>query len=68
MLSFGEVSEAADKLSVEEQEVLIEIPRRRIMEHQRMGLAKDFQDARKEFQEGGCKIVSPGEIMKEILS
>lgn len=45
VLPFGEVLEAADKLSLEEQETLIEIIHRRVIERRREELAKEIQDA-----------------------
>ncbi len=66
--SFGEVLEALDKLSLEEQETLIDILHRRMIERRRTELAEDIRHARKEFQEGRCQPATPSEIMKEILS
>jgi hypothetical protein len=60
--------EAADKLSLDEQESLVEILRRRVIEQRRTKLAKDIQDARKEFAAGHCQPATPGEIIAEILS
>ena len=68
VLSFGEVLEAVDKLPLEDQESLIDILHRRLMEQRRAELARDIQDARREFREGGSHPVTPDEIMKEIMS
>ena len=67
VLAFGEVLEVVDKLSLEEQETLIEVVRRRIIERRREELAKEIQDAQKEFQAGRCRPVTPDELMAEIL-
>ncbi len=67
-MTFGEVLEATDKLSLEEQETLVDTLRRRMIEHRRTELAKDIQDAQQEFQEGRCRAVTPSELMKEISS
>ena len=67
VLAFGEVLEVVDKLSLEEQETLIEVVRKRIIERRREELAKDIQDAQKEFQAGLCRPVTPDELMAEIL-
>ncbi len=67
-ISFGEIVEAADQLSLDEQESLLDILRRRIIEKRRVELAQDIQTAREEFQKGDYQAVTPGEIMKEILS
>ncbi|TEU17754.1 MAG: hypothetical protein E3J21_07610 [Anaerolineales bacterium] len=67
VFAFGEVLEVVDKLSLEEQETLIEIVRRRVIERRREELAKEIQDAQKEFQAGHCHPVTPDELMTEIL-
>jgi hypothetical protein len=66
-LAFGEVLEVVDKLSLEEQETLVEVVRRRIIERRREELAKEIQDAQKEFQAGLCRPATPDELMAEIL-
>lgn len=67
-ISFGEVVEAADKLSLEEQETLVDILHRRMIEQRRDELVKDIQKAQREFNNGQCEPASPDELMKEILS
>jgi hypothetical protein len=67
-MPFGEVLEAADKLSLEEQEALIEVLHRRLIERRREELARDIQEAQEEFQAGRCRPVTPAELMKEMLS
>jgi hypothetical protein len=66
VLPFGEVLEAADHLSQEEQEELIAILHRRLAQATRQRLAAEVQEARKEFAEGSCSPVIPEEIMREI--
>ena len=68
VLAFGEVLEAADELPLEEQETLIEVIRRRVIERRREELAREIQDAQKEFQAGQCRPTTPDELMTEILS
>lgn len=68
LLAFGEVLEAADSLSFDEQETLIDILQRRMIEQRRTELAEDIQAARKEFQAGHCQPATASEIMKDILS
>jgi hypothetical protein len=65
---FSEVLESADKLSLDEQETLIEVLHRRLIEHRRAELAKEIQNAQQEYQEGRCQPATPSELMKEILS
>ncbi len=67
-ISFGEVVEAADRLSLDEQESLLDILRKRVVEKRRAELAQDIQNARKEFQEGHYQPATPSEIIEEILS
>jgi hypothetical protein len=66
-LAFGEVLEAADQLSLEEQETLADILKRRIIERRRQELAADVQSARREYGAGSCEAVTTDELMTEIL-
>jgi hypothetical protein len=66
--TFADVVEAADKLSLDEQQTLLEILRRRLAEQERLRLIRDVQEARDEFAEGRCRIASPQEIMHELQS
>jgi hypothetical protein len=66
-LAFGEVLEAADRLSPEEQEELIAILRRRLTQAARHRLATDIQEARQEFAEGRCSPATPDDLMREIM-
>jgi hypothetical protein len=68
VMPFGEVLEAVDKLSLEEQEALIAVLHRRLIERRREELAKDMQHAQQEFEAGQCQPVTPAELMKEIRS
>ena len=67
VLPFGEVLEAADRLTPEEQEELIAILHRRLAQAARQRLAADVQEARQEFAEGRCSPATPDELMREIL-
>ena len=67
-MTFSEILESADELSLDEQETLMEVLHRRIIEHRRAGLVKEVQNAQQEFKEGKCKPTTPSELMKEILS
>jgi len=66
-LPFGEVLEAADHLSHDEQEELIAILHRRLAHSTRQRLVADVQEARQEFAEGRCSPATPDELMREIL-
>ena len=65
---FGEVLEAIDQLSLDEQETLLDIVQRRIVERGRKRLAAEIQEARQEFAAGGCHPATVDELMEEILS
>lgn len=67
-LAFGEVLEAADQLSLEEQETLADILQRRIIERRRQDLAADVEAARREYRAGSCEAVTADELMAEILA
>ena len=65
---FNEVLESADKLSLDEQETLMEVLHRRIIEHRRAELVKEIRDVQQEYQKGRCQPATPSELMKDILS
>lgn len=67
-LRFGDVLEAADRLSEEEQETLLEVLRKRLAERRRSEIADDVAEARREHERGETREVSPDELMTEILS
>lgn len=67
-MPFGEVLEAVDQLSPEEQEALVEIVRRRAAERGRKRLAADIREADEEFAKGQCQPATVDELMDELLS
>jgi hypothetical protein len=66
-LPFGEVLEAADHLSEDEQQELIAILNRRLAQAARTWLAVELQEARQEFAERRCLPATPDELMREIM-
>ena len=62
-LSFGEVLDTVEQLSLEDQEALTDIIRRRIIEQRRAELAKDIQEAQEEFKAGNARPVTPDELI-----
>ena len=66
-LQFAEVVEAADHLSLDEQQELIVILHRRLAQAARQRLAGEIQEARREFAEGRCVRATADELMREIL-
>jgi len=68
MSGFNEVLEAIDKLGPEDQEALINIVERRRIARRRAALAKDIEEARRDFQAGLCTPRTSKNLMQEILS
>lgn len=66
--SFADVLEAVNQLSIEEQEDLVEIVRRRASERGRKRVAAEAEEARRDFKEGRCRPISPDELMHELPS
>ena len=67
VMPFGEVLEAADHLSPDEQQELIAILNRRLAEAARKRLAAEVQQARQEFSQGRCLPATPDDLMREIM-
>ena len=66
MTTFSDVVDAADSLSVDEQETLVEILRRRIAKQNREALVRDVADARAEFKSSQPRTSSVSDIMNEV--
>jgi hypothetical protein len=66
MPTFSDLVDATDNLSVDEQETLVEILRRRIAERNRAALVRDVAEARAEFGAGGAQPATVDEIMAEV--
>ncbi len=66
--SFAGVAEAAEQLSLEEQESLLELLQRRLIERRRAVLAKEIEEARREFREGNSRAMTPSEIIAEAMA
>ena len=67
-MPFGDVLEAVDRLSLEEQAELAMILQHRLSERGRKQSARDVQEARQELAQGGSRPVSVDELMGELLS
>ena len=67
-ITFNDVLESVDKLSLDEQETLTEVIHRRLIERRRAELTKEIQNAQREFKEGSCQPATPSDILREILS
>ena len=60
--------DAADRLTVDEQETLVAVLNRRLAERRRAELAEDIREGQKEFERGALRPTTPHKIMKELLS
>jgi tRNA(fMet)-specific endonuclease VapC len=58
---------AVEKLSVEDQEALIDVIRKRIIEYRRSQLAHEVRQAQQEFKAGKCLPASTSDIIGKIL-
>ena len=65
---FGDVLEAVDQLSLPEQETLLEVVRRRLVEARRAEILDEVKSGEKEYEEGQCKEATPVDLMQEILA
>jgi hypothetical protein len=68
MQSFSSVLDAVDKLSIEDQEALIEVIKRRILEYRRTKLASEIRQAQHELKTGNCSPASSSDILNEVLA
>jgi hypothetical protein len=67
-ITFSDILEAADQLTLHDQEELVRILEHRLREQKRTALVKHVQDAQQEFAQGNCQPITPVELMKEILA
>jgi TRAP-type C4-dicarboxylate transport system substrate-binding protein len=68
VMSFGEVLEVFDELPLEEQETLLDVMQRRVVERRREEIVQEIQAAQREFESGQCQVVTPDELLAEILA
>ena len=66
-LSFEQIVGLADGLSLPQKESLVEILSKRLVEQRRIILQKEVRESRREYKTGKCAVVSPSELMKEIV-
>jgi hypothetical protein len=62
---FGELLEAADQLSLEEQVDFVEVLRRRVAERRRNEIAGEIQEARRDYAAGKCQPRDSGSYPEE---
>jgi hypothetical protein len=65
---FHVIVDAADRLTVDEQEALVDVLNRRLADRRRAELARDIREGQKEFERGALRPSTPEKIVKEILS
>ena len=65
VMTFGDILEVADRLSVDDQESLSDILRRRVIERRREGIARDIEEAHEALKAGKCRPAAPDEIFDE---
>lgn len=64
--TFSEAVDLVDELSLEDQEALVEMFRKRLAERRRREFIEEVLRAEKELREGKGKIVTVDELMAEI--
>ena len=67
-MSFGDLLEAVAQLSREDQEALVEVLNRRLLEQRRDEIAREIQAAMKEFESGQCQEITPDELLKALYA
>ena len=65
-LSFHEVVEAIERLSIDEQETLSKVLCRRLAERRRLRLVAEVRQADEELKAGKCRPATVDEIMKAL--
>jgi hypothetical protein len=62
-----ELLDAVDELPIEKQVALVDIVRRRLIEHRREELTREIEEARRDLQAGRCIPRTPDEILRDIF-
>ena len=68
IMPFGQVLDAVEQLTPEEQEELAQVVRRRLAERGRKQVVQDLADARADMARGACEVSTVDKLMDEILS
>jgi len=66
-LSFDQIVGLSDGLSLPQKESLVEILTKRLVEQRRNVLQREVRETQREYKVGKCAVVSPSELMKEIM-
>ncbi len=67
-ITFADILETADRLSLQDQEELLRILKNRIRAQKRAILVKAVQEAQQEFEQGNCQPATHEQLMEEIFS
>lgn len=67
-LTFDDLTEAIDRLNFDDQMAILELLKQRLREQRRAELLADIEEARAEARSGNARIMTPEEIMKEVMS
>ncbi len=62
----NDILEKIDSLSIEEQETVIDIGKKRLIERKRKSLVKNVKEAEKEYESGKLKAESVHDVLKAI--
>jgi hypothetical protein len=68
MVTFADIVDAADQLTVDEQETLIDILRHRVASRTRDRISADIEQARADYASGNVRKGTAEDLMKEIRS
>ena len=66
--AFNDLLEAVDALSSDQQKTFVNIVQQRIAHEERERLVRDVLEAQEEIRQGGGKVMTVAEIMREIES
>lgn len=66
-IPFGDVVEAVDHLTLEEQEELVEIVRKRMIAQRRGEILLDIQEAEQEYRQGQCSVLTANEAVDRLF-
>lgn len=66
MVTFADIVDAADQLTLDEQETLIDILRHRVASRTRDRILADIEESRAEFASGNARKGTVEDLMKEI--
>ena len=66
-MRFAEVIDAAEQLSFEERETLIDIMQHRLNEARRAELLNDIKEGTDEFESGRCQVTTAQDLAREMF-